>query len=97
MQAAHAQHLKNGYVQTHLQQFSNLDSIFNNDDENDERPLIFLTKGLLLKLLFKLILIIIEESEGENSLNDFEKSRALAIIYVWTNLANFICTFRSTV
>ena len=36
MQAAHAQHLKNGYVQTHLQQFSNLDSIFNNDDENDE-------------------------------------------------------------
>ena len=53
-----------------------------------ERPLIFLTKGLLLKLLFKLILIIIEESEGENSLNDFEKSRALAIIYVWTNLAN---------
>lgn len=62
-----------------------------------ERPLIFLTKGLLLKLLFKLILIIIEESEGENSLNDFEKSRALAIIYVRTNLANFICTFRSTV
>ena len=56
-----------------------------------ERPLIFLTKGLLLlKLLFKLILIIIEESEGENSLNDFEKSRALAIIYVRTNLAKYV-------